>query len=99
MSVDRQSQVSVKRLPQAAVWPTDSRPWWPLCGHIKRDRHGDTLSLADGVPLANVRDAAGHADYATTDRYANMNPDQYLAGFEDRYAGPEVAAEKAVQNG
>jgi integrase len=52
-----------------------------------------TLSLADGVPLANVRDAAGHADYATTDRYANMNPDQYLAGFEQRYSTDAKVAE------
>jgi len=54
-----------------------------------------TLSLADGVPLANVGDAAGHADYATTDRYANMNPDQYLAGFEKRYASE---AQQAAQD-
>ena len=55
-----------------------------------------TLSLADGVPLANVRDAAGHADYATTEMYANMNPDQYLAGFEQRYG---VEPQAAVQYG
>jgi len=55
-----------------------------------------TLSLADGVPLANVKDAAGHADYATTDRYAKMNPDQYLAGFEKRYG---IEAQAVAQDG
>ena len=45
---------------------------------------------------ANVKDAAGHADYATTDRYAKMNPDQYLAGFEKRYG---VEAQTVAQNG
>jgi integrase len=57
-----------------------------------------TLSLADGVPTAHVKEAAGHADYATTDRYAHLNADQYLSGFEARYSAnglPTAGAENS----
>ena len=60
-----------------------------------------TLSLADGVPASQVQQAAGHADYATTEGYAHLNADQYLTGFEARYSAnnlPTVEREQ-VQTG